>query len=1040
MGFYGNITNTARTQFQFDRIFSSRQTMVEGQGTDGVYMGRYVLVEYDSDVQLDNLLRVQINRDGKLYYNPTGGTSFSTLLTQALADEKQIVYTYTEGAVPAYAFYIITSKKIVGSTEPAQYRKVVESDSNYVVNYNLDVSVFGEGRGYDSTVWQKAYIDGYDKYIMIAELNSVVPTFDIVADAPAMDPIIPHFDTNSTDVYYKLHQQTPWGFRVKPASKKGYDDTDSSYQDSVNISRPLVEYPSDEKTQYILNDYDPDMGENTSVAKTYDGAVYYNKAGFDVASRTISEGLEDKITIVPTGCSGNKYNSHDGANSMIVKPDILELSILLPSIGNTISKVWDIVYSEDRNRDIAWKYVEDSPNESLNGMTRDLETFAGCINSVHDLMGMIITENKPVNPTNNDYNNHYIYKDGDVYYRLAKEEQYDYTISEGVDATLGKPNGYTYEYKELVGLSEDLSTMYGLILQIKEMLGNDLTDTRDRNTVAGSLNTLNDLIELFEQKIYPIKPVITNSNGKISTADWTTAQTAEATNWGNDDVSSLGSDENKWISYNIDGINKEVQLFHTFNEVENTTTTKDVNGNGDTIITYAPIVDNMGHIVGKNTETTTLPYGFKSITPATQSEAVSNPDIDVEKIIANNTQDNLNIASSNKWIRMSGNNLSNTFSIGHEVHVMESGEANTDYGLVADKTIAQLDTENKFEVPAFKFDEAGHITKAETHTVSIPDNFTDIVITNSGANVKEAIAGITGVLEADNLTDTVTIDSANRWIVLTADAVNDKLTISHNSPTGDVNTTKIGNEEPLFGATFDIPEVKYDELGHINSVSTHTVKIPLPSLTEGDNAQKTTSSVITGLSLSQEEGKFIASYDDVGNRILVNYAQGTNAEVVKATDSVNGAFAKLQNQVNNEASRAQGEESKLNTAVSTEKARAEGAENALQENISAEESRATTAENALTSRINGLDVEITAETNKYISSITQVDGLISATKASLPDYSAYWDRITALENTIADYDTIKSNLTNAISRISTLETKVASLETKVKALEDAQTI
>jgi hypothetical protein len=40
---------------------------------------------------------------------------------------------------------------------------------------------------------------------MIAELNSVVPTFDITADAPTMTPITPHFDADSTNVYYKLH-------------------------------------------------------------------------------------------------------------------------------------------------------------------------------------------------------------------------------------------------------------------------------------------------------------------------------------------------------------------------------------------------------------------------------------------------------------------------------------------------------------------------------------------------------------------------------------------------------------------------------------------------------------------------------------------------------------------------------------------------------------------------------------------------------------------------------------------------------------------
>ena len=54
---------------------------------------------------------------------------------------------------------------------------------------------------------------------MIAELNSVVPTFDLAADPPTMTPIMPHFDTNNTNVYYKLHWQPQWGLRV--AAKEG---------------------------------------------------------------------------------------------------------------------------------------------------------------------------------------------------------------------------------------------------------------------------------------------------------------------------------------------------------------------------------------------------------------------------------------------------------------------------------------------------------------------------------------------------------------------------------------------------------------------------------------------------------------------------------------------------------------------------------------------------------------------------------------------------------------------------------------------------
>jgi hypothetical protein len=44
---------------------------------------------------------------------------------------------------------------------------------------------------------------------MIAELNSVVPTFDIQADSPVLSSEPwrqkPYYDADSSNVYYKLH-------------------------------------------------------------------------------------------------------------------------------------------------------------------------------------------------------------------------------------------------------------------------------------------------------------------------------------------------------------------------------------------------------------------------------------------------------------------------------------------------------------------------------------------------------------------------------------------------------------------------------------------------------------------------------------------------------------------------------------------------------------------------------------------------------------------------------------------------------------------
>lgn len=46
MSLYGNVKKVGSSSFQFDRIYTTRKAMDEAASTDGVYAGRYILVEY----------------------------------------------------------------------------------------------------------------------------------------------------------------------------------------------------------------------------------------------------------------------------------------------------------------------------------------------------------------------------------------------------------------------------------------------------------------------------------------------------------------------------------------------------------------------------------------------------------------------------------------------------------------------------------------------------------------------------------------------------------------------------------------------------------------------------------------------------------------------------------------------------------------------------------------------------------------------------------------------------------------------------------
>lgn len=607
MGFYGNITNTTRTQFSFDATYPSRYEMDTQVANDGVYVGRYVLVEYDKDIEgsLSGLPQVYkittdgLNKDFALSIsadfivnekvdgeenkvNPTiirciteedrkniadGTLKYTDNLIEKgtvlrvpgkLNDDGKPIYnlvansgTHTDPSNSSNFLYdeywVATGNEqfvITMMAEDEQGRPVKQyttftgalweslgdsSQDSFTLNFTRDKQYYKTSRGYDSTVWQKVLDKGYEKYVMVAELNTIVPTFDITADAPTIVPLRPHFDVDSTNVYYKLHWQPTWGLRIRSSEPDTqvpqYDTEGKPIAATILSSNSRIEYPSDENTHWTRTEFDKTTNSKKVLYAKYNetggidwaekapeedppvinAAIYYNRDGFDpdVVSKSWDRkylhqlGLagrrdpavdpdvspsEDKgfvaegITIAPTGLSGNTYANHNGVATPEV--DTQELSIMLPSIGDAISDVWDLVYggrktneaiqkTQKRNPDVEWydaravqdrtglRLVKDGftykmksgetlgcPRNYYN--TANVNTIAGCINSVHDLMGMIIQpyntfDAMKQNINNNDDDTIYFDVSNDKYYR--RDMKYTYTPLAA--------SAYTYERIDL---------------------------------------------------------------------------------------------------------------------------------------------------------------------------------------------------------------------------------------------------------------------------------------------------------------------------------------------------------------------------------------------------------------------------------------------------------------------------------------------------------------------------------------------------------------------------------------------------------------
>lgn len=425
MSFYGNISNAGKTQMSFDRVYPNRKIMEENASTDGVFVGRFVLVEYDDNTYshrtgyIDYIPDYDSESNGSYYVY----TNLECTIPFKPVESNDTGYGLIQGDLVIveyenYYYYF----QYNGKTDPlngnAYFNYITSSTesfndnfSDYVINYNEDKKYAKKQNypftiGWDSTVWRKVYKNNKEQYQMIASLNSITPKFTLTADAPTIIPTAPHFGINSTNINYDLHYQPNWGLRVKRAAEDEKSD--------IEIDLPYKAY--DYKSESLIEE------------QPYRGAIYFNKAGFNPKIKNKDKTVEDEITILPSGNTGQNYIVHNENGDFIkeIKEDTQEITLNLPSIGNIMSDIWDLVYgplnpkdpnNQLRDTNLSWGDYNISKNRLVleageNGYTYNsngINTIAGSINSVHDLMGRIIVNDPPPDGTIKSANTSKIY-------------------------------------------------------------------------------------------------------------------------------------------------------------------------------------------------------------------------------------------------------------------------------------------------------------------------------------------------------------------------------------------------------------------------------------------------------------------------------------------------------------------------------------------------------------------------------------------------------------------------------------------------------
>lgn len=362
MGFYGNITNTSKTTFSFDKIYANRRDMdADCALGDGVFLGRYVLVEYGATV---------LNDVQEVYTDSSLSSTLSTLYSDPINRGSSYIVPWVENKVVKIKYSTQTNRYYYyegqKTTLGAQiWRRLgsysvtgQDNDEAYKVNYDIDYQIYK--RGYDSTVWIKQFINNEEKYVQIAELNTVVPMFQILPQAP--HDLFTLVEVNSSNyspnTYYYFNGEEY--LKDNGAFVEGrkyysvYTSPDGTpfwppYVSIDELNSTNINYRIQVPTNFLLNLDSQNINVNLE-------GFNEEEHHYDTSENNVSYKL---------GTTNYPYYydvEQDNVTGEYTSPDIKSLVINLPGLGNAACKTYDLLYGVNRTTN----YDTDNVSGALN--------------------------------------------------------------------------------------------------------------------------------------------------------------------------------------------------------------------------------------------------------------------------------------------------------------------------------------------------------------------------------------------------------------------------------------------------------------------------------------------------------------------------------------------------------------------------------------------------------------------------------------------------------------------------------------------------
>lgn len=214
--FYGDIKNSNRISLIFDKIYRSRAEMDDSCMGDGIFNGRFVLIdygqakafpftrvfpteeEYKAGVKVGKYYQLEVASPehtdyGDLGFNPNSVKQYSS--SHPYKPTEDIYFIKRDSLLDMKT---LTAAPQVAGGHSESWPEI----SEYVVNKEKDLGRYSSE--YQHTVWQKIWVQTgspntvEEKYICVAHLDAAAPIINLIVDAPTDNDTPGYFYTPTT--------------------------------------------------------------------------------------------------------------------------------------------------------------------------------------------------------------------------------------------------------------------------------------------------------------------------------------------------------------------------------------------------------------------------------------------------------------------------------------------------------------------------------------------------------------------------------------------------------------------------------------------------------------------------------------------------------------------------------------------------------------------------------------------------------------------------------------------------------------------------